>query len=275
MPPLSLLAPAFLAATNLTTNLSITLLTPSTTGFLSISSGSLTCPNTTVSFTGDLLPLVVDYTYTPAYDPSQPWNGTLPAKDDPQGSFDRNGTAEFALSSLKHGWVRFQVQDNTKVEAYSVPYLLKVGSKGVDGCTKPRLSAKAKTALMWLGVFVFPIAAGILLWCFWLPIFVPPAPAPVPEVVQPPVVVEEERREEERDIVEAPRVEEEQPPAYGVDSKVPGVHGQDPGPVEMHPWMVREEPAEQEIAEQRVVGHEEAEEQTPRYALDLKAPGEL
>jgi len=135
MPPLSLLAPALLAVSNVTTNLSITLLTPSTTGFLSISSGSLTCPNSSVSYTGDLLPLVFDYTYTASYNPSELWNGTVPPKDDPQGSFDRNGTAEFALSSLKSGWVRFVVQDNTKAEAYSVPYQLKVGSKGVDGCT--------------------------------------------------------------------------------------------------------------------------------------------
>lgn len=135
MAPLSLITALFLAATNLTTNLSITLLTPSSTGFLSISSGELKCPNSTVLYSGDLLPLVVDYTYTPSYDPSQPWNGTIPANDAPQGSFDRNGTAEFALKDLKGGWVRFVVQDNTKAEAYSVPYQLRVGSKGVDGCT--------------------------------------------------------------------------------------------------------------------------------------------
>jgi hypothetical protein len=44
----------------------------------------------------------------------------------------------------------------------------------------------------------------------------------VVEVVQPPAVVEAEPREEERDIVEAPREEEDRPPAYDVDLKMPG-----------------------------------------------------
>lgn len=96
-------------ATNSTSDLSISISPVSTAGFLSLSHGKVGCPSTTISWTGEEVPLVFEYTAAPFYDGVDAWNGTLPDDYEPVGSFRTSSQTHFDAGQLveQGQWILF------------------------------------------------------------------------------------------------------------------------------------------------------------------------